>query len=105
MIYYALVKGRGDGCDYTIGCNLTWTRLKAVSLEQAKMEAITNYPPSIDRDFGTDIESILILGVVDEANLAIELDARRAETHAEKKKAEQAKKRAEFERLKRELGQ
>ena len=38
--YMLLLKGRGDGCDYTIGCNMTWRRLKAETAEAAHAEAL-----------------------------------------------------------------
>ena len=40
MIYYALVKGAGEGCDYTIGCNIAYFKLKADNDEDAKKEFV-----------------------------------------------------------------
>jgi hypothetical protein len=42
MIYYALVKGAGVGCDYTIGCNMRYFKLEAENLREAK-EEFKNY--------------------------------------------------------------
>jgi hypothetical protein len=38
MIYYALLTAKGEGCDYTIGCNNTFFELKFNNLEDAKKE-------------------------------------------------------------------
>lgn len=38
MIYYALLTGEAEGCDYTIGCNNTYFKLEADNLEEAKKE-------------------------------------------------------------------
>jgi len=35
MRYIALLIGRGEGCDYTIGCNQTWITLKADTMQKA----------------------------------------------------------------------
>lgn len=38
-VFYAHKKGCGEGCDYTIGCNLRVDRLKAATMEAAVVEA------------------------------------------------------------------
>ena len=38
MIYYALMQGKGEGCDYTIACNKDYIKLESVDLETAKEE-------------------------------------------------------------------
>lgn len=38
MVYYALLKGKGEGCDYTIGCNMMYQKLQVNNLEDAKAE-------------------------------------------------------------------
>jgi len=107
MIYYALYTGHGHGCDYTIGCNETFQKLRAVGMDGAKLEAIAEAPHGISRDQWGSVytEKILVLAVVDECDLAPEIVAERARKVEEQQADEVAKKRAEFERLKRELGQ
>ena len=36
MIYYALLKGAGEGCDYTIGCNLAVEVVEGKTLDQIR---------------------------------------------------------------------
>jgi hypothetical protein len=38
MFYYALLTGAGEGCDYTIGYNETYFKLKSTNLEDSKKE-------------------------------------------------------------------
>lgn len=36
MTYLVLITGRGEGCDYTINCNLDWEFFEADSIEEVK---------------------------------------------------------------------
>jgi hypothetical protein len=36
MIYYAIYTGQGEGCDYTIGCNMTFEKI--AEFERLKRE-------------------------------------------------------------------
>lgn len=62
MIYYALMKGRHDGCDYHIGCNMLYVKLKATEPGPAKRELseLIEDHGGIDRDEGW--EEIILLG-------------------------------------------
>lgn len=37
-MFYVLLTGEGDGCDYTIGCNKNFSKLKATTLAEAEAE-------------------------------------------------------------------
>jgi len=37
--FYALITGDGEGCDYTIGCNVNFEELKAETWIEARAEA------------------------------------------------------------------
>lgn len=39
MKFILLLQGAGEGCDYTIGCNVTWKELKSTNIKDAKLEA------------------------------------------------------------------
>jgi hypothetical protein len=69
MICYALAKGRGEGCDYTMGCNLNWRRIEADGDEQAMTKALTEFPPRLDERVRCDIESIVLLCVDREVDM------------------------------------
>ncbi len=54
MIYYVLMKGKGEGCDYTIGCNQVYKKLEALDIIDAKIEVneIIEYYGGINREYG-----------------------------------------------------
>ena len=39
-MFLALVEGAGEGCDYTIDCNKTWTFLEAKTWDEIETEVI-----------------------------------------------------------------
>jgi hypothetical protein len=49
MIYYAVLKGGDEGCDYTIGCNMVYKKLQAYNCKEAKEELQHMY-----EDYGAD---------------------------------------------------
>lgn len=102
MIFYALLIGPGYGCDYTIGCNRNWKRIEADSLADAKAKAV-------DRDdlTGRDarVEEIILLEVTGEHSLANEIRDRIADDERRVEEERTKEKRAQLERLKRELGE
>jgi len=71
MIYYALLKGAEEGCDYTIGCNLTYNKLQADNLKDAKKELneIIDDLGGINREDGW--EEIILLECTKEINKII----------------------------------
>lgn len=104
---FFLFAEQGGGCDYTIGCGFRLRELKgATTMEEAIAIATSEDKHG---EFMIDLEDI------DEATiyqvsaqyklpLAKITAQRRAATLARDKEAERAKKEAEFERLKKELG-
>jgi len=59
MKYYALMIGKGEGCDYTIGCNKDFRQLEATTIVEARKE-IEDYLMERNID---DFELIQILSV------------------------------------------
>jgi len=99
-VFYAFYKGRGEGCDYTIGCNVLLDRLSATTMEGAIVEAVHEksvYDPE-------RVEKVTILRVVEEADCGDQIAAFQRERESREKAAARRAKEAEFERLKRELG-
>lgn len=113
ITYYAHLQQNGEGCDYTIGCGHALRRLKATTLEAAKVEAVAHDDAANEEayTFESRIESlemlkrVRVLAVVEEHDLTAEIAAKL--TALKVKQAENTKrlKLAEIERLKREVGQ
>lgn len=98
--YYAHLEQKGDGCDHTIGCGHALRRLKATTLEEARVEALLF-------DGGSDTEShysfearigelkgfkrVRILAVVEEHDLGADIAAKVAKLRGEQ--AEEVKRR------------
>lgn len=103
--YIAHVKGRGEGCDYTIGCNHQLHALKSTDFDAAKAEALALLPAWTPRGSDTiAAERVVLYEVAGEWDLAADL-ARNAEAD----KAADAEQRrnvklAEIARLQREVG-
>lgn len=100
MKFIVLLKGRGTGCDYTIGCNKTWREFDAQNLEEAKAkvkEIILEYSEP-------DIAEARLM-----AHAYEDIDARAVyqeqEEKRKRKKEEQDKKKRkkEYEKLKAEF--
>lgn len=102
-MFLALLDGGGGGCDYSIDCNKTWRRLKAKTIEEAKIEvaiAIKEYGRSESK-----VEKATILLVDSEVDFDVKgfwkaIDAKRAKDAAEKKLAED---KAAYEKLKKQF--
>ena len=106
-VYYALIKGDGEGCDYTIGCNMRWKRLKATTLDGAKEESLF---PDGRRENScvvgeyNPVDSITILEVAAATDLAQDIAVLRDKHRRTQELTQTAKKLLEFERLRKELG-
>lgn len=100
--FYAWYQGKGDGCDYTIGCNQRISRLVAASIPAAIEEACGDEWSEYDDE---RIERITILRVTEEHDCVPHIASLRAERDSKEKQASVAAKRAQLERLKRELGE
>jgi len=102
--FVALLTGNGEGCDYTICCNVMFKDLESKNMTDALEEAAELYS-----DYGGEelIESIEILDVVASAELDIE-EIERLCVEAERKEEAESVERAEreqYERLKRKFNQ
>lgn len=104
--YYALITGKGYGCDYTIGCNIAFKKLKTTSDDPKQVyksvvkEVIHYYRPE-------EIEAVKVIKVdqefdFDVAGYVAEMKARQAAGEAKAAKAERLK---QFEALKKEFGE
>lgn len=98
-MFYLLMTGEGEGCDYTIACNRDFCRLKAETWEAATEEALEICDESSEP--GVEKAEILIVSAVRDVNLGI-LRERREKA---KKDRELAEKRKQLDLLKRELGE
>lgn len=107
-VYYALLKGNGEGCDYTIGCNMRWRRLRATTLDGAKAEALfPDGPTEASHCVGGEprVAEITILEVCAEIDLRHDIAVARDEYRIAQEQTKIAEKRRTFERLKKELGE
>ena len=102
-VFYAYTEGRGEGCDYTIGCNLCVERLRATTMEAAIAEAVGDTWSAYDDE---RVKRVTVLRVTEEVDCGERIAALRAERRvAEEQGAALALKRAQLEHLKRELGE
>lgn len=103
MAFYLYVAGKGQGCDFTIGCNETLVDLKAPILSQAIIEA-----KEWVKDNSTDereIERALVFG---EPLIKLDTGLLRAEKFSAEHLVAQAQqaeeRRKQYEALKKEFG-
>lgn len=101
-LFYAIVRGKGEGCGYTIGCNVKCEKLNSNTEEGAVDEVFKRWRDNIGSEF--DIESIELLRVEEVIDCAKKLDDARRELKEEERARERSKKEADFARLKKELG-
>lgn len=99
--FYAYYTGPG-GCDYTIGCNNSLQKLKAIHKHDAEKEILEEY--SHMGEYGIDNIQLLEVKSVEDIDLS-EIDRRLAE---EKRQAEirrvEAEERAQYEKLHAKFG-
>jgi hypothetical protein len=107
MQYY-LVERQGGGCDYTIGCGIRITKLKATSKDEAMLEASDDIGSSWKGNDEHSIDKAELLEVSESINLADFLDHKAAVRKSRKRiadeQAQREKDEADFERLKQRLG-
>ena len=106
MKYLVCKKQKGTGCDYSIGCGMTYEIINAVSPDHAKDLVI--YPED-DQDSPCGIEGldqVLIVPLVNMINIDIEgiLEQHQEDTKKRQEEAAHAAEEAEYERLKKKLG-
>jgi hypothetical protein len=105
MPFFAHLKGPGEGCDYTIGCNEKFVALPlAANLEEAQAAVLEEYGSCV-----TGAEPSVSSVIIYECALPIEVDVKAYirkvadEAAAERRERENAKDRAEYEKLKRKF--
>ncbi|TXH52929.1 MAG: hypothetical protein E6Q97_14435 [Desulfurellales bacterium] len=92
-MYYVLLKGEGEGCNYIIGCNMKWLPLKAQAIDDAMVEA-----SKIVEDHGEDrIAQAIVVGVDEQLDFDMDEFRRIRRAQALRADAEREKRRAEFE--------
>ena len=67
----AVVQGKGEGCDFTIGCNQAFVNAKGETLESAKADLIEKI--KCDYGFQDEIESVEVYVVTDSFKLDMTL--------------------------------
>lgn len=113
ITYYAHLQQKCEGCDYTIGCGHALRRLKATTLEAARVEAVAHddAPNEESYTFESRIESldmlksIRILAVVEEHDLSGEIAAKLTKLREGRDAAKKEAKRLQIEKLQRELAE
>ena len=102
--YYLYMKQKGEGCDYMIGCGQKLVRLNTSGPGDLMDDEIYR----IFREHGFDDRHVVLAEamVLECTHDAMHmLEGFYQELHQEREAADLAKKRAQFERLKRELGE
>lgn len=106
MVQYLICKTQeGEGCDYTIGCGMTYELVDFDGSFRAAVEHFTKqeaYPDGEDEGFGLhDIEEFLIVqvGAMVSVDVAKMKKDHEAKEDAEDKKAQEEKEREEYNRL------
>ena len=101
--YVALIKGAGEGCDYTIGCNLSWEIGSANDKEEFAKLVLKSYG-MMDyehENFERSIENLQIFEVNGPSLFLENLDYwYQQEFKKHQKEQEEEKERKEYERLK-----
>jgi len=100
------VIGRGEGCDYTIGCNLNFHELSSQTKEGARIEAKAHLGEEYYGDLGSltgcRIQAAELFEVSSKEELPLNTWRRDSELAQNKKeiKREEAAEKQEYERLK-----
>ncbi len=104
--FYVYYEGRGEGCDYTIGCNLNVEIVKAKNVE----EVVKKITDEWDECGFNYVESRYAAVTIIEAPSTTDVDINGYIVEAKAKAAERIrlkeedKEKAEFERLKKKFG-
>jgi hypothetical protein len=112
-MYFAYINQTDAGCDHTIACGKVIVKLKAQNREQAiaelKRDILGEYFPEDnefdDRRWGENLQSVLLLEVIDHEYLPLASwyqEAKRMVAQAQDDK-DKADRRAQYEELKKEF--
>lgn len=105
MKYGVFLKESGEGCDYTIGCGQTFRVLKSTTLEDATIEARTEifdttYISNYDR---RTLQQAFLVEIKEDLTAFCGLATKQKEQDRDAE--EKAQKRAQIEKLRKELGE
>lgn len=102
MKYYAYLKQKGEGCDYTIGCAQTLIQIEANSDEEAREKLAEEISENYHGE--TELSKVLLFKDPISFNLKEVYDARNSKKEESKNKMQHLKDIEDFERLKKKLG-
>lgn len=102
MKYYAYLKQKGEGCDYTIGCGQLLTTLEAKSDDDAREKLASLVKEEYQGEF--ELSSVLLFKEPISFNLKDVYDKSKASKEEETTKRQHIKDMDEFEKLKKKLG-
>ena len=106
MTFYLYLRGSGEGCDYTVGCNQSLVALTAKTVAGATNEAFGilsqdyDFEASDDSDGGHHIESAMLLEKKSTLDLEGPRQAYQDQKDADARAAAEAEERALLARLK-----
>ena len=106
--YIVILDGRGEGCDYTIGCNVKVIEVQAPSDAKA-VDQVEKHLQDFGKHYGEEcVEKARIFRIPFESSVPFNLERLRQASHQLEnihQEAEQInKERVEYERLKRKYG-
>lgn len=109
--YYLIMQQKGEGCDYSIGCGTKVKWLKGDTLDEAKQAVVEYFSGDGSNGYGPgehhELEDAMIVRFEWDALpiLKEKLAFDRAAEDAEIKKVQEARERAELDRLQRKYKQ
>lgn len=101
MNLYLMMQQAGEGCDYTIGCGKTFYKLRSTDMENAKKETSEIILDSTNSE--QTIEKALIVELKEDISMFGEIA--KNERYREQQDRDRLTKKAQLEKLKRELGE
>jgi len=103
MKYYAYLKQKGEGCDYTIGCGNTLIKLNAKNDSEAKEKLKETI---IEEYSGSEsmLEKVILFKETIDFDLKSVYDDLESKKESEKTKRQHIKDMEEFEKLRKKLG-
>lgn len=102
MKYYAYLKQKGEGCDYTIGCAQTLITFDAADDNDAKQKLAKRITEEYQDDYS--LSKVMLFKDPVDFNLSEVNELAKKSKEDKKKKMEHLKDIEEFERLKKKLG-
>lgn len=100
--FYVYYEGRGMGCDYTIGCNLKVESYRAKDVEEVIEKVTEEWDDYFSKYVEERYDSITIIEAASTTDVDIKgyIAKAKVKEEEEKRRKEEAREYAEFERLK-----